>query len=136
MGITQSSTLRSLAELIEAISQDWPTNTTESAMNKAVAESKLLQVVGTTIVRDLNEMEAAFRKRLHDAVREVAIELAIEESLRSSPDQMVKLNDAEIMRTLLRPVPSVLVLERLAHVLEIELPEVVSRAAAMQQTVD
>ncbi len=128
--------LRSLAELIEAINQDWPSDTTESAMNKAVAESKLLQVVGATIERELNELESSYRKRTQDVIREVAIEIAIEENMRSAPDQMVQLNDAEIMRTLLRPIPPALVLERMAGALEADLPDVVKRAAKMLQTAD
>jgi hypothetical protein len=127
--VTRSSTLRPLADLIEAIANDWPTDTTESAITKAVAESKLLQVVGATISRELDQIESEDRKRAHDALREVAIELAIDERMRSSNDREAQVNDVEIIRVLLQPAPPALILRRVAEALETDLPDVVQKAA-------
>jgi hypothetical protein len=124
---TRMSTLRPLAELIDAINQDWKTDSAQSMIDKAVAESKLLQVVGATIVRELDEFETRHRNMTQDALREVAIELAIEESLQSSPDKMVQVKDDDIVRILMKPIAPALILERVARSLKAETPDIVRK---------
>jgi len=133
-GITRTSTLRPLAELIEAINHDWPTESSNALMSKAVAESKLLQVVGATIERDLGEIESQYRRTTYDAIREIALELAIEDSFRTAPEEQVSLKDVDVIRMLLKPVAPAVILERVARALETEVPDVVSKAIKVLET--
>lgn len=134
--ITRTSTLRPLAELIEAINHDWPTSTSNELMTKAAAESKLLQVVGVTINRDLAEIDSLYCRQTHDAIAEVALELAIEDSLRAAPEQQVSLKEIDVIRMLMKPVPPALILERVARALETEMPDVVKKAVSAMRTAD
>lgn len=131
VSITARSTLRSLADLIEAIDQDWPVDTTESAVNKAVAESMLLKVVGATIRDELNEIESAHRKLVHDALFEVAADLAFNDKPVSSSDQPGRSSDAQIIRSLMMPVEPAVILERVAAVCRIDAPAVVQKSMSL-----
>ncbi len=136
VGITTPSTLRSLADLIEAIDQDWPTEKTESAVNKAVAESMLLKVVGATIRNDLDAIDSAHRRLVHDALLDVAMELAVGATLRSLSDQPPPLTDAVIIRALMTPVEPAVVIDGLAKACKIEAPTVVQRSVRLLRAED
>ncbi len=131
VGITATSTLRSLVDLIEAIDRDWPSSKTESAINKAIAESKLLKVVGATIIHDLDEIESRFRKSVHDVIRDIAIELALVDTLRSTPDQLIQLTDAVIIQALVTPTEPADVLRRIANAFKVEPPDIVQKSVRM-----
>ena len=136
VGITTLSTLRSLADLIEAIDQDWPVDFSESAVNKAVAEAKLLKVVCATIRHDLEAIEAAHRKIVHDALLEVAMELAFEDSLRASADQRLRMTDSIMMRALMKPVEAAIVIDAVAKACKVDAPAVVQKSVRLLRSED
>lgn len=131
VGITTASTLRSLADLIEAIDQDWPIDKTETAVNKAMAESKLLKVVGVTIRQELDEIESTHRKCVHDALLDVAMELAFENTMRTSSDRPLRLTDAIIELALMTPVEPAIVINSVATACKIDAPAIVQNSVRM-----